>query len=179
MTEKQYFVRICFLLIIILAVAGSQAAFCTESAIPEQEKKPGENTAAQNNDFAQISDHLGYLEYKCTLEQEGSRLRCVTEKSDPNLTIKKQSNGYLIRSSYISSEYAKKNKPPFLDAINNFNSIAIATRYYADEEIDFIMELWLPGGYRKDDFSNAIKYFNYDFEQIKKKYKKELDQFLK
>ncbi len=140
---------------------------------------PAGRLAAQNEDFTRMSDHLGFLGYRCAVEEGGKKLRCVTEKANLNFSINRQSGGYLIASFFRGSRYARENLNAFLNLINNFNNAAVATRYYLDADGDLAMELWLPGAYIRDDFGNAIENFNKDWSRLMRKYGDEVKQFLK
>ncbi len=129
-------------------------------------------TQAQNEGalWTEIIKHLDYLSYKCVVKDEGRRLYCATQKHYPNFSLKKQSGGMLMVSYWTGSEYAKQNRSAFLNLVNSFNLLAVATRYYIDKDSDLALEVWVPGGYEKEAFSSAVENFNRDWDRVQQKF---------
>jgi len=135
--------------------------------------------ADQGNDMKQMADHLAFMGYACTIEDEGKKLQCTTDKPTPNFTVRQQNLGFLIAAIFKGNEQAKEQRAAFLNLVNEFNILSIATRYYVDKDTDLALEVWLPGGYRRDDFTNAIDNFNNDWSRVVSKHEPELKKFIK
>ncbi len=129
-----------------------------------------DTTRANEAMWTQITTHMSYLNYRCVVKDEGKRLYCATDKHYPNFSLKKQAGGLLIVSYWTGSEYAKQNRAAFLNLVNSFNLLAIATRYYIDRDSDLALEVWVPGDYEKQSFTNAITEFNRDWDRVQQKF---------
>ncbi len=135
--------------------------------------------ADQGNDMKQMADHLAFMGYACTIEDEGKKLQCTTDKPTPNFTVRQQNLGFLIAAIFKGNEQAKEQRAAFLNLVNEFNILSIATRYYVDKDTDLVLEAWLPGVYRRDDFTNAVDNFNNDWSRVVSKHETELKKFIK
>jgi len=118
----------------------------------------------------QITNHMSYLGYRCVVKDEGRRLYCATQKHYPNFSIKEQSGGLLLVSYWTGSEFAKQNRAAFLNLVNSFNLLSIATRYYIDRDSNLALEVWVAGGYEKESFTSAVENFNRDWDRVQTKF---------
>lgn len=132
-------------------------------------------TALWNN----VARHLDYMGYDCVVKDEGQRLYCSARKQTPGFSIKRHGGGLLIISYWSGTEYAKQNRAAFLNLVNTFNFMAVATRYYVDKDSDLALEVWLPGEYEKTSFTNAIEKFNGDWEEVKRRFSPAIQQFIR
>ncbi len=129
-----------------------------------------DTSSAQDALWNQITNHMSYLGYRCVPKDDGKRLYCATDKHYPNFSLKRQSNGMLIVSYWTGSEYAKQNRAAFLNLVNSFNLLAVATRFYIDRDSDLALEVWIPGEYEKNSFTNAVENFNRDWDRVQSKF---------
>jgi len=134
---------------------------------------------AQSALWENVSRHLDYLGYNCVVKDEGARLYCSTQKHYPNFSIKKQSGGMLLISYWSGSEYGKQNRCAFLNLVNSFNAVSVATRYYIDKDSDLALEVWMPGEYEKNSFTNAIEKFNRDWDEIQRRFGQAISQYIR
>ena len=135
--------------------------------------------ADQTNDIMQMADHLAFMGYACKVEDEGKKLQCTTDKPTPNFTVRQQNRGYLISAIFKGNEYAKEQRSAFLNLVNEFNILSIATRCYVDKDTDLTLEVWLPGSYRRDDFTNAVDNFTADWTRVVSRHETEMKKFIK
>lgn len=126
-----------------------------------------------------VARHLDYLGYNCTVKDEGQRLYCSTRRNYPSFSIKKHGGGMLLISYWSGSEYAKQNRAAFLNLVNTFNSMAVATRYYVDKDSDLALEVWIPGEYEKASFTNAVEMFNRDWDEVQRKFSQAISQYIR
>ena len=134
---------------------------------------------AQNALWNNVARHLDYMGYNCVVKDGGQRLYCSNQKQYPNFSVKRQSGGLLIISYWSGSEYAKQNRAAFLNLVNTFNSMAVATRYYVDKDSDLALEVWIPGEYEKTSFTNAVEKFNRDWDEVQRKFSPAIQQFIR
>ena len=107
----------------------------------------------------QIQAHIEFLGYDVTVEEERGRAQ---HPERWNIVYREFKGGVLFQTYFGVSDYGQENKAEFFEFLNSLNQGAVATRFYADEDFDLVMEAWLPGGYEKQAFGLFVEQWDSD-----------------
>jgi phage gp46-like protein len=121
----------------------------------------GATTTDQTKD--QIVSHLQFLGYDVSKEEKFIRAR---HSKKPNLIVRVFSDGALHTSIWGTSDYAKGNRLALLEYVNALNQGAAIARYYADKDIDLIVESWYSGDYDRTNYARFLELCDSDFEKL-------------
>lgn len=113
----------------------------------------------------QIANHLQFLGYEVKQEESYVRAR---HPQKPNILVKVMTGGILHTSIWGSSDDAKRNRQAFLEWINQLNQGAQVVRYYADKDVDLIVEGWYTGGYDRTNYGRYLELSDLDFQRFVK-----------
>lgn len=103
-----------------------------------------------------VQTHLEFEGYDVSMNS--SRMK-ATHDTELNFFIKKYRGGMLLTSFFGGNDYSTRNRKGFLDAINQLNAKAAASRYYIDSDGDLAIEAFYPGAYNKKSFANFLEAF--------------------
>jgi hypothetical protein len=74
-----------------------------------------------------------------------------------------------VTTYYGATPYGKSHRDELLREINTLNRMAIAGRYYLDEEGDLILEGYYPGAYDRQSFGVFLESFNEEKKNLAKR----------
>ncbi|HHS97095.1 MAG TPA: hypothetical protein ENK08_04240 [Chloroflexi bacterium] len=107
----------------------------------------------------QVVEHLEYLGYE--VEQDGEVYR-ARHTSKWDLVVRDYKGGVLIVTWLGTNEYAKQERLEYLEFINGLNGKAAVARFYADEDMDLVMEAFFGGEYDRVRFGEFMESWDED-----------------
>jgi hypothetical protein len=113
-----------------------------------------------------VLKHLEFLGYDASMDSE--RIKAKHTKHF-NIFLKSFKGGILVTTYYGATPYGKSHRDELLREINTLNRMAIAGRYYLDEEGDLILEGYYPGAYDRQSFGVFLESFNEEKKNLAKR----------
>jgi len=109
----------------------------------------------------QIGNHLQFLGYEVTSDDKATK---AIHSEKWNLFIKTFKGGILFTTFLNGNKFAKnkRNRQAYLEFINSMNQRASVTRFYADDDSDFLMEALWSGDYNKVGFGEFMEQWDVD-----------------
>jgi hypothetical protein len=124
-------------------------------------------------------DHLSFLGYDMERKgQDESPYVVASHEARPNLVLRNHAGGILIQSAFKSSDAAKADTEGYLSFMNSLNMKANVTRYYADNDWDFVIEAWHPDMYDRSAFGIFMDMWHRDYADSLSTFSEEVAKFL-
>lgn len=126
--------------------------------------------------MSQIAIHLEFLGYD--VEKKDGSLR-VKHPQKSNFILREVGGGILLTSIYGGNQLARDEIAHYFYCLNSLNKKAVLVRFYADNDLDFFAEAWLPNIYDKTNFGTSLEMFNRDLGLIHDEKTGDIAKFLK
>ena len=104
--------------------------------------------------------HMEFLGYKTIRDAKDKSVQ-ATHHEYPNTSLREFGGGILFTTIYRGGDLAKSDAAGFLERINALNEKAVVGRFYADNDMDFFAEAWIPSLYDKVQFGAFIESWNH------------------
>ncbi len=115
-------------------------------------------------DLEQIRQHLEFLGYQVTDEDEG---RVGAQHAvRPNLVARDFRGGCLLVAYFRKGDEAEQDRYGFLNAINGLNNPATVARFYADDDGDLAIEAFYNYPYDRVSFGQFMALWDQDFDRM-------------
>lgn len=113
----------------------------------------------------QIISHLEFLGYEVKVNEpnkDGVVVVAAMHPQKSNFLFRPYLAGFLFQLWYSTNESTKERRTDFLEYINNLNKCASTTRAYCNDDMDLVIEAWLPEKYEKVSFGQFLESWDND-----------------
>lgn len=108
-----------------------------------------------------IISHLEYFGYECKIGKSKHTALC-THSLRVNILLEETETRFILKSSVKVTEKVKSNRHDYLEFLDELNRKSRVTRYYSDDDLDFVMETWYPKVYDKLHFGHFMDHWDVD-----------------
>jgi len=113
--------------------------------------------ASQPESYTQHLETMGYQ-----VVPNGENLE-LTHPRNPGIRLHPFYGGMRAIGYFAGSDYGKSHRDEWLPLINKFNQLAVAAKFYVDEDGDLAIEGYYPGDYKPQAFGLFLDAYNEDF----------------